>query len=96
MKIGNEELLKQLFEVELSDFQETLGNIILNELNETNTEYLEALTTKIDTTLEGNLMYQVYLNSTLISSSERIFSLVNTYNIIKYGNILSFTNVLDG
>lgn len=96
MKIGNDELFKQLFEVELSDFQETLGNIILNELNETNIEYLEALTTKIDTTLEGDLMYQVYLNNTLISSSERIFSLVNTYNIIKYGNILSFTNVLDG
>lgn len=92
MKIGDETLLKQLFTLEWSDFSQKLGEYFLEQLNETNEEILDDLTTLIDTTLTGDNMYKVYTSETLRVSSERYFSLVNTYNIIRFGAIKTYVD----
>ncbi|HSQ88331.1 hypothetical protein [Romboutsia sp.] len=89
--IFNESAIKELFTPDWEDFQELMGNYFLEQLNETNVEILATLTTLIDTTLTGNNMYKVYVGDTLKVSSERYFSLVNTYNILRYGSIKTYT-----
>lgn len=96
MKLGDEALFKQLFTLEWSDFQEMIGNYFLSLIGTTNQEVLEALTTKLDTSLDGDNMYQIYLNDTLIASRQDYFSEVNVYNILKFGSIKTYTPSLDG
>lgn len=91
MKIGNVEKFKEIFEIEWSDFQEMMGEYFLQQLEETNVEFLEVLSTKIDTSQTGDDMYCVYLADDLRIRSERYFSLVNTFNILKHGSIQVYT-----
>lgn len=91
MKIGNVKMFKEIFKIEWSDFQEMMGEYFLQQLEETNIEYLEVLSTKIDTSQTGEDMYCVYLANDLRVRSQRYFSLVNTFNILKFGEIVTYT-----
>lgn len=90
MKIKDEGLFKSLYEIEWSDFQEKMGNYFLGLLNETNVEILEVLTTLIDDTATGDNRFCVYIDSNLRVRSELYFSLVNTFNYLKHGEIRTY------
>lgn len=96
MKIGNIEMFKEIFEIEWSDFEKMIGDYFLDLLEETNEEYLEVLSTLIDTSKTGDNMYCVYLADELRVRSERYFSLVNTFNILKHGSIQHYVPSVEG
>jgi hypothetical protein len=95
LKIGDVAKFKEIFEIEWSDFMKMMGEYFLTQLGETNPEYLESLSTLIDESQTGDNMFCVYLSNDLRVRSERYFSLVNTFNILKFGNIVSYTPPLE-
>lgn len=85
MLIQNDEF-KKVFILEWSDFTEKLGKYFLEIMNETNVEILEDMTT-----LNINSQFRVYVGNILKVNSEKFYSLVNTYNIIRFGNLKTYS-----